>query len=61
MTRCNRHDELGLAVRNPVLKFGASARARFEQDMQYQEQRKAMQSGMPSFQIYVRTKVNNMW
>ena len=32
-----------------------------KQDMQYQEQRKAMQSGMPSFQIYVRTKVNNMW
>ncbi|CAM9291992.1 unnamed protein product [Ectocarpus sp. 6 AP-2014] len=32
-----------------------------QQDMQYQEQRKAMQSGMPSFQIYVRTKVNNMW
>eukprot|EP00903_Cladosiphon_okamuranus_P018144 g16696.t1 len=32
-----------------------------QQEMQYQEQRKAMQSGMPSFQIYVRTKVNNMW
>eukprot|EP00752_Nemacystus_decipiens_P013914 g12351.t1 len=32
-----------------------------QQDMQYQEQRKALQSGMPSFQIYVRTKVNNMW
>ncbi|CAM9859316.1 unnamed protein product [Pylaiella littoralis] len=32
-----------------------------QQDMQYQEQRKAIKSGMPSFQIYARTKVNNMW
>lgn len=31
------------------------------QDMQYQEQKRAMESGMPAFQIYVRTKLNNMW
>lgn len=32
-----------------------------QQDMQYQEQKRAMESGMPAFQIYVRTKLNNMW
>ena len=34
---------------------------RAKQDMQYQEQKRAMESGMPAFQIYVRTKLNNMW
>ena len=32
-----------------------------KQDMQYQEQKRAMETGMPAFQIYVRTKLNNMW
>lgn len=32
-----------------------------QQEMQYKEQRRAMESGMPAFQIYARTPVNNMW
>ena len=32
-----------------------------QQEMQYKEQKRAMETGMPAFQIYARTNVNNMW
>ncbi|CAM9567050.1 unnamed protein product [Ascophyllum nodosum] len=32
-----------------------------QQELQYKEQQKAMDTGMPAFQLYARTKVNNMW
>ncbi|CAN0012607.1 unnamed protein product [Scytosiphon promiscuus] len=44
-----------------IAQRGSFNQMQQQQEMQYQQQRKAMESGLPSFQIYVRTKVNNMW